>query len=92
MRYLRQLFEYMYISKNSFEQNTRTCTEPRSNFGEGDRFIEIGDEKFKYPRTISRINLNIFLTTTEHPHTYVYIQVTESVHKQIRCNSKNIFA
>lgn len=39
----------MYISKNSFEQNTRTCTEPRSNFGEGGRFIEIGDEKFKYP-------------------------------------------
>lgn len=49
MRYLRQQFEYMYVSKNSFEQNTRTCTEPRSNFGEGDRFIEIGDEKFKYP-------------------------------------------
>lgn len=45
MRYLRQQFEYMYVGKNSFEQNTRTCTEPRSNFGEGDRFIEIGDEK-----------------------------------------------
>lgn len=43
------VFKTVYISKNSFEQNTRTCTEPRSNFGEGDRFIEIGDEKFKYP-------------------------------------------
>lgn len=63
----------MHILANSFEQNTTTFTEPRSNFGEeGGGGVEIGEEKFKSPHTMSRTDPDIFLTTTQHPHTCRY--------------------